>query len=195
MTEAPANNPRHRGLPRFVRWVTNWYSTSVARSYIVGMGILFGCVGSTWIFIPSRSRELGIEWVPAMSAPLIGVLWLIIGMIGVMIGLTRRDLYAVGFKIMQFYPSVVSFVFGVSWLLSWIPDDIYEIGSPNAVVNSLTYLIMWFQIHMFGKGWDYVNNAAQEHDSLEAKQQELEAQVLAMTRRMVAQGAEELRRG
>lgn len=117
--------------------VSSWLRVDPIRAYLAAMGAFHIAIGLTWILTSSRSRELGIDWIPGVTAPLVGVVWIITGTIaiGSALGVARR----IGFIALIVWPTALGAFFLVSWAIAQIPDAIFHGGNPNGIVTTISY--------------------------------------------------------
>lgn len=188
---------RARGVNRLVKWLSTWVNEDLVKFYLVGSGTLYVLMGLTWVFVPSRGRELGVAWVPAMTAPSIGILWIVSGVIAGTIGALGYTRTNMGFQILQYVPALLIFTFSVSWLYGILPphDGYGNAASINSIVSFTT---IWFLTYLPGIAWARVreDRRLREEAEIRAKRAEvaektLQLQILALTKSQVAERAEE----
>lgn len=108
--------------------------------FLLGLGIGYIVMGGSWILIPSRGRELGVEWLVGVSPPLAGALWIVAGTLALatLAGASVRLALAA----LQAVPVFLAFVFLVSTILAWMPDWVIHSGNPTGWVTSVSYLLI-----------------------------------------------------
>ena len=125
-------------------WAQSWIDADVVRAYLAGMGTVHALIGLTWILIPSRGRELGVEWIPAVTPPLIGVLWVVTGTIAAVTAAAGAS-RAVAFSMLQGVPLLLAVWFGIAWLIALAPDtwSWLPVGAPGGITTTVSYLGLW----------------------------------------------------
>lgn len=163
---------------RMLTRLSQFINEDFVRSYLIGIGILFTGIGFTWVIFPTRGREIGIDWVPAVTTQIVGIGWIITGVATFMIGLIGRRRYDWGFSIAQFFPLVMAFIFAVSQMMSFIPDDYYVNGSPTAITSVISYVLFWFPSFIFGRAWEYSQESARKYAILLDERDDLYRQLM-----------------
>lgn len=93
--------------------------------YLVIAGAHYVAIGATWIFIPSRARLDGVDWIAFLTPDVVGVIWIIAGafMVGGTLGAPTR----IALIVAQTWPLALGAYFGVAYVL-WLVTT--EMGLP-----------------------------------------------------------------
>lgn len=128
---------------RFRDWVENTVERNVRASYLVAAGVMHVVIGLGWVFTDSAGRIRGLEWIPGILPPAIGVAWVIGGMIALTTGLASEKIPEVekyGFAANIFMPLVCSMYFLVAWALYIVP--VFDGGSETGILSTSSYATM-----------------------------------------------------
>ena len=91
----------------------------LTRTYLIVVGILYSCIGLTWIILPAgATRTAGVEWLHGIEPWMIGVAWIIAGTIAVL-GRFNSGLTSTGFQALLATPTLLASWFLVSWMF-WV---------------------------------------------------------------------------
>lgn len=120
-------------------------------AYLVVAGLGYILAGLTWIVIPSRTRELGIEWIPGVSAQVVGVVWVIAGTLALagVLGAPTR----LAFIALQAWPMILGAFFLVSWVVSLMPDSVWHAGNERGYTTTISYSLISVGAYAVGRLW------------------------------------------
>lgn len=111
--------------------LTTWYLSIVGMFYLL--------IGVTWIVFHSPSREAGLVWLDFLSPTATGVIWMVVGLLGVIAScIESHKLNRVAFFLMIMIPGVLGFYFFVSWFL-YITPFISIGGTSSTITASVSY--------------------------------------------------------
>lgn len=113
------------------------------RAALIGLGLSWAGIGYWWAAIPTRSRELGIDWSPLLTQGICAAIWMIAGMIALGAGIAGRWFRA-GFTALQASALFMTLVFTVAALLVVIPESVIPGGGERAIVTATSYAALWW---------------------------------------------------
>ena len=107
------------------------------RPYLIVVGVLYACIGLTWIILPAgATRTAGVEWLHGIEPWMIGVAWIVAGSIAVL-GRFHSGLTNTGFQALIATPTLLASWFLVSWGL-WIVSG-GTIGAQRGIATTISY--------------------------------------------------------
>lgn len=109
----------------------------LTRTYLIVVGVLYACIGLTWIILPAgATRTAGVEWLHGIEPWMIGMAWIISGCLAVA-GRLMDDLTNLGFQALIATPTLLASWFLVSWL-SWLVTG-GAIGAERGIATTISY--------------------------------------------------------
>ena len=110
---------------------------NLTRTYLFVAGVLYVCIGLTWIILPAgATRTAGIEWLHGMEPWMIGATWILAGLTAVLGRFCRRATY-LGFQALLGTPTLLASWFFISWLF-WLFSG-GEIGAQRGIATTISY--------------------------------------------------------
>ena len=109
----------------------------LTRTYLITVGVLYACIGLTWITLPAGgTRIAGVEWLHGIEPWMVGVAWIISGCLAVL-GRFNSGLTDTGFQALIATPTMLACWFLVSWGL-WIVSG-GTIGAERGIATTVSY--------------------------------------------------------
>ena len=109
----------------------------ITRTYLIVVGVLYACIGLTWIIIPAgTTRTAGVEWLVGIEPWMIGVAWIVAGSTAVL-GRFHPGLTNAGFQALIATPTLLGSWFLISWLF-WVFSD-GAIGAQRGIATTISY--------------------------------------------------------
>lgn len=109
----------------------------LTRTYLLVAGVLYACIGLTWIILPAgTTRTAGIEWLHGMEPWMIGAAWILAGITAVLGRFCRKATH-LGFQALLGTPTLLASWFLVSWLF-WIVSG-GDIGAQRGIATAVSY--------------------------------------------------------
>ena len=109
----------------------------LTRTYLIVVGVLYSCIGLTWIILPAgATRTAGVEWLHGIEPWMIGVAWIVVGCIAVL-GRFHSGLTNTGFQALIATPTLLASWFLISWLF-WVFSD-GAIGAQRGIATTVSY--------------------------------------------------------
>lgn len=109
----------------------------LTRTWLLVTGGLYVLIGLTWIILPAgATRTAGVEWLHGIEPWMIGVAWIVAGLIAVL-GRFVGGLTSTGFQALLATPTLLASWFLVSWLF-WVFSD-GAIGAERGIATTISY--------------------------------------------------------
>lgn len=107
--------------------------------YLKIKGLFYILIGITWIVFDSPGRLAGIEWVEFLTGNMVGLTWIVSGVIPIVVSFIDRDkAHRLGFFLLIVTPMVLGSYYFISWMISYVPDT-GQLGYDRAVIVSVSY--------------------------------------------------------
>lgn len=118
--------------------------------YLLAGGTGFVVLGMQWILDPTPSRVRMVDWIAALTPGVVGIIWLIVGVLAATgaLGLPTRPALVV----MQAWPLILAAFSVVSWALSLLPWTA-ELGSRTGLASAVSYALISLGAHAVGRLW------------------------------------------
>lgn len=112
---------------------------TITMQYMKIKGLFYVLIGATWIAFQSPSRLAGIEWLDVLTPTLVGLIWVVPGLISVISGFTRsKAFHRLGWFFLIFIPAILGGYFFISWVIYLLPF-IDAPGYERAGITTVSY--------------------------------------------------------
>lgn len=107
--------------------------------YLKIKGLFYILIGITWVVFDSPGRLAGIEWVDFLTGNMVGLTWIVSGVIPIVVSFIDRDrAHRLGFFLLIVTPMVLGSYFLISWIISYVPG-MGHIGYDRAAITTVSY--------------------------------------------------------
>lgn len=107
--------------------------------YLKIKGLFYILIGITWVVFQSPGRLAGIEWVEFLTGNMVGIIWIVSGVIPIVVSFIDRDkAHRLGFFLLIVTPMVLGSYFFISWIISYVPA-MEQLGYNRAGIVTVSY--------------------------------------------------------
>lgn len=107
--------------------------------YLKIKGLFYILIGITWVVFDSPGRLAGIEWVDFLTGNMVGLTWIVSGVIPIVVSFIDRDrTHRLGFFLLIVTPMVLGSYYLISWFISYVPDT-GQLGYERASIITVSY--------------------------------------------------------
>lgn len=112
---------------------------TATKHYMKVKGFFYILIGLSWIIFTSPGRIAGIAWIDILTPDLVGVFWLVPGLISSLIGFTSSErLHRLAWFLLVFIPTLMGAYFFISWAVYLLPGFSAP-GYERAGITSVSY--------------------------------------------------------